>query len=73
MIAENKEVYSKIFLRHQIESALYALQFFKDGKPQVVIIDDYILTKNEVPLTMEDSDFSVYLIEKAYAKLYGTY
>lgn len=52
---------------------MFALQLFKDGKPHVVLIDDYILTEEEVPVTMEDSDLSVFLIEKARAKLIGSY
>jgi len=73
VLAENREVYEKIFLNYEPKHGIYALHLFKNGKPQVVVIDDFILTGNEMPITNEDSDLSVSLIEKARAKLMGTY
>ena len=63
VIAENKEVYGKIFLKYEMEKRIFALKLYQNGKPQVVIIDEYLVTDEEdLPVSDERSDFSVFLI-----------
>lgn len=33
VIAENKEVYGKIFLKYDIKNLIFALKLYKNGKP----------------------------------------
>ena len=48
------------------------LRFFKNGRPVTILIDDFIVTYEEFPLTME-APLWAFLVEKAWAKLHGSY
>ena len=54
------------------EYGIFALRLYKDGQPVVVIIDDFVITEDEIAVTMESKAWAN-LVEKARAKLYGTY
>ena len=45
-------------LDYDLEKGIYALQFFKPGEenPTIVTIDDFVITNNEVPLTLTALD-----------------
>lgn len=74
VLAEDPKLIDAIFLkRDQREIGIYALQLYKDDRPVVVIIDDFIPAEYEVPIQMEDSYLWVFFIQKARAKLAGTY
>lgn len=79
VLAEKPELIENIFLKKGDEEnkMTYALQLYKYGEKTVVIIDDYIITHDEEPLTMstlsEGSNAWVFFIEKARAKMHGTY
>ena len=60
-------------MKKNVEKGIYALQLFKNRKLNVVIIDDCVVCKDEVPIWMDNSSLWVYLIQKARAKLCGTY
>jgi len=78
-LAEHPDRIIKIFTTDMIsQSGLYYLQLFLLGEPIQVAIDDYL------PCTWEDNkvafaksinsdDIWPCLVEKAYAKLFGTY
>ena len=54
------------------KQGVYALQLFKDGQKKILIIDDFLVTEDETPISME-AQLWAHLIEKAMAKMYGTY
>ena len=74
MLAENPKVIGKIFLKTEDhERGIYAIKLYQDGKPIEIIIDDFLLTLgDDFPSTME-AEAWVHFIEKARAKIYGTY
>jgi calpain len=61
------------------EEGVYAVRFFKDGKWRIVVVDDYLPVSKATgqPIFAKPADGSaelwVMLVEKAYAKLHGSY
>lgn len=51
---------------------MYALRLYRKGKPQSVVIDDFLPTQDEFPISM-DAPLWAHLIEKARAKVHGGY
>lgn len=52
------------------------VKFFQNGKETPVVIDDYLPVKSDgkpVFATSSDGELWVSLLEKAWAKLHGTY
>ena len=72
-MAEDSSLIHKMFVKRDEAKCIYAIKLFKDERPVILIIDDYVPTEFESPLQMEDSYLWVFLIQKAKAKLYGTY
>ena len=72
-MAEDSSLIHKIFIKTDKAKCIYAIKLFKDERPVILIIDDFLPTEFEAPLHMEDSYLWVFLIQKAKAKLYGTY
>ena len=35
------------------KQGVYALQLFKDGQKKILIIDDFLVTEDETPISME--------------------
>ena len=54
------------------KQGIYALKFFKNLIPVTILIDDFIVIYEEFILTME-SHLWAHLVEKAWAKLHGSY
>lgn len=56
-------------------AGIYLVKFFVNGVESPVIIDDYLPTKNNKPCyaNSRDGELWVMLLEKAWAKLHGSY
>ncbi|CAG9320530.1 unnamed protein product [Blepharisma stoltei] len=77
-LTERKEAIEKIFCTKEYSvNGIYRLQLYKNGELQYVTIDDYIPcdaeTNKPVFSKNNGSELWVLLIEKAYAKLHGSY
>lgn len=77
-LTERHELIQKIFCtKDYSNNGIYRLQLCKNGEWQYVTIDDYIPCNEETnkPVFSQnhDSELWVLLLEKAYAKLHGSY
>jgi calpain-15 len=81
-VAEFPEYIRRIFLpkAQDRDNGIYALRFYIRGKPWIITVDDYFLFEGlyDPKLYFADihvKDFSIWanLIEKAWAKMKGTY
>lgn len=56
-------------------AGIYLMKFYINGIQSPVIVDDYFPTKNKRPCyaSTRDGELWVMLLEKAWAKLYGSY
>lgn len=72
-----KGLLEQLFVAYDIKAGVYATRFFRDGQWQKVIIDDFIPCDADgsfIYATCKDeNEIWVMLLEKAYAKLNGTY
>ena len=68
-----------MFVRHKTDAAraIFTLRFFKDGAWQEVAVDDFVPTKHRQPQFAHAKEWAKecwpMVIEKAYAKLHGSY
>ncbi|KAG5176034.1 hypothetical protein JKP88DRAFT_249836, partial [Tribonema minus] len=76
-IAAHKEHLESLIIAHVFEVGIVALRFFKNNKWQSLIIDDYIGLKSDNTIHFascnDPDEFWVPLLEKAYAKLHGSF
>lgn len=76
VLATRKDLVSSIFVTSKASLGLFQVRFFKN-EWLVVTVDDYVPTANsKSPIYAKCSDpreFWVAIVEKAYAKLHGTY
>lgn len=78
MQSTNLELLKNLFVYDGMKNGFAVFQFFKNGRWQYVIIDTRIPynSQTRTPLYGQCSDpneFWVPLMEKAYAKLHGSY
>ena len=66
-----------MFTSHEVNKAgIYMLLFFVNGVRTPIIVDDYIPCINKKPCfacSEDENDIWCILLEKAWAKLYGSY
>ena len=79
-LARYPEYVKSMFLNDKNHAGIYAVRFYIRGKPWIITIDDTILFQNPVApkpyfAHINPIDHSIYpaLIEKAWAKMKGTY
>lgn len=78
-LAEKPERVKNIFLTKEVNDAgCYALKLYINGEPTIVVIDDYFpwLKKEKdwaFSRSNKDKEIWVLLLEKAWAKIFGTY
>lgn len=77
-LAERPHLVKKIFHEHEVnEYGIYGLWFNVDGEWKLILIDDYFPcnSKSKTPAFSKGNgnELWVLLIEKAYAKMYGSY
>ena len=75
-LAESEERVRNIFVTQDVNSAgIYLVKFFINGVESPVIIDDYLPTRYNRPCyaNSKDGELWVMLLEKAWAKLHGSY
>jgi len=83
MLAEFPNLVKSTFITQDTNNAgVYAVKFYVRGKPWVVTVDDYILTVYDAkkdasyPVFSQigsNNQFWAIILEKAFAKLKGTY
>lgn len=78
-IAEDPERIKRIFITQETnEAGIYAVQLYINGEPRVVVVDDYF-PYNEAKgkwafsRPSESNEIWVLILEKAWAKVYGSY
>jgi calpain-15 len=75
-MAETAECVEARFVTKEVNDAgIYLMSFYINGIKTPVVVDDYIPTRGEGPCfaRSNDGELWVCLMEKAWAKLYGTY
>lgn len=76
-LAEFPERVAALFFTKEINNAgIYLVRFYINGNETPVIVDDYLpCTKNGTPAfaSSRDDEMWVSVLEKAWAKLHGTY
>ena len=78
-LAEFPERIKAIFLTKEVnEAGCYAMQFYINGEPEVVVVDEYFpfcVHKGQWAFshTTQDREIWVLLLEKAWAKIFGSY
>jgi calpain-15 len=59
------------------EAGIYAMRFFLNGLPRIVVVDDYLPVRADGSQAFAKSTYSdecwISLLEKAWAKLHGSY
>eukprot|EP01006_Ploeotia_vitrea_P032090 TRINITY_DN64362_c0_g2_i1.p1 TRINITY_DN64362_c0_g2~~TRINITY_DN64362_c0_g2_i1.p1 ORF type:complete len:545 (+),score=52.93 TRINITY_DN64362_c0_g2_i1:84-1718(+) len=77
IIATRRDILHKLVVANSPEHGLYEFRFFKEGKWKTVVVDDFLPVKDDGTLLFASSsspgELWVPLIEKAYAKLHGSY
>ena len=79
LVAQEPERLSACFVTKQYSaSALYKVRFFVSGRWQIVEVDDWVLCDGETGMpalsrSFADNEIWMYLLEKAYATLCGSY
>jgi len=77
VLAENPNRITKLFLSDKVnEFAVYGIKICKNGEWKEVVVDDYIpCTKDGMPVfsSAHGNELWVMLLEKAWAKLHGSY
>jgi calpain-15 len=80
IIANDRELLKKLFVTHSVnEVGIYAFNFYVNGKLKEVVIDDYIPcdpANQNYPAFASSKKYGeiwVCLLEKAWAKLHGSY
>ena len=54
----------------------FCIRFYDNGEETIVIVDDYLPIKHDIPIfgrSTNKHEFWISIIEKAYAKKYGSY
>ena len=77
-LAEKPERIKKLFINDHLEpneAGIYGVRVCKNGEWIHIVIDDWIPVKNEIPVFSKSNghELWVILLEKAWAKLHGTY
>lgn len=78
-LAEYPERVESMFLTREVnEAGCYALKFFINGEPETVVIDDYFpwcAHKNNWAFSRSSNEKEIWvlLLEKAWAKIFGSY
>jgi hypothetical protein len=78
-LAEFPERVENLFITKEVNSAgCYALRFFINGERRVVVVDDYFPWCNHkqnwaFSKSSADKEIWVLLLEKAWAKIFGSY
>ena len=76
-LAKNPENIKKIFAFHDLKLGFYVLKLYQHGRPRFLVIDDLIpcnsMTKSPIFTKPIGNEVWVLLLEKAWAKLVGTY
>ena len=76
-LAEFPERVKQMFVTQEINAAgIYLMRFYVNGVETLVVVDDYLpVTEYGTPAfaTCRDGELWVSLLEKAWAKLHGTY
>jgi len=78
-LAENPDRVKSIFLVSDVNKAgCYALKLYVNGEPQIVVVDDYFPfneKKNDWAFSRcsQEKEIWVLLLEKAWAKIHGSY
>ena len=75
MSEDSKDVEALFYTKEINAAGCYLVYFFINGVKQAVILDDYLPTRHGKPCFAHsrDSEVWVCLIEKAWAKLHGSY
>ena len=78
-LAENPDRVKGIFLNWSINKAgCYAMKLFVNGQPHIIVVDDYFPfceRKNDWAFSRssQEKELWVLLLEKAWAKIHGSY
>ncbi|CAE8596814.1 unnamed protein product [Polarella glacialis] len=75
-IAGRKDLLKQLFSYTDEDKGLYVVRFYKNGKFQDVVVDDFFPTKYDrmaFASSGKDNETWVQVLEKAYAKLHGSY
>ena len=64
-----------LFITKEINKAgIYAVRIFLNGKPEIIVVDDFLPVRNGRPEFARGKDeFWMCILEKAWAKLHGSY
>ena len=79
MLANRPEILKKLFVTQEYnEKGVYCLQFYQQGEWKYVIVDDIVPCSKSTgapafAMSTNSVEIWPYIIEKAYAKLYGSY
>ncbi len=77
VMAMRENLIKNIFLAYDVNAGVYALRIFRQGIPTVVIVDDRLPCCDDGSLAFgrgkDIGELWIPIIEKAYAKSYGTY
>ena len=76
-LAEFPDYIRRLFVKQEVNpQGFYRIRFFKDGVWTTVTVDDYIpCDENNMPIFCKPKGNQIWmlLLEKAYAKLFGSY
>jgi calpain-15 len=78
-LAENPERVKAVFLTSEVNKAgCYAVKFYINGEPLTVVVDDFLPWKRKeqkwaFSRCANDREIWVQILEKAWAKVFGTY
>ena len=76
VLAEFPERIKSMFLTTEInEAGVYGIKMYKNGAPIVVVLDDHIVCRNSIPVFTQanGNELWVLLLEKAWAKIHGSF
>ena len=69
VLAEDSSLIHKMFVKRDEAKCIYAIRLFKNGREEIIIIDDFMPTdSSETPLHMEDSYLWVFLSWKIISR-----
>jgi calpain-15 len=76
LISHHPEIIKRLFERIEInELGMYGVWLCVDGEWKIIIVDDFIPTENSRAVFSRNNGLELWvmLLEKAYAKAYGSY